>query len=332
MRPGMYVGGRDPHPLLWELVANCVDIVLRGREMQVQVTIHPDGSVTVEDDGPGISLSLEKLMCEGHHTPTADGHAPHVHLTLRGLGVAVVGALSEWVEVRTRRGDKMVCQTFARGEPTSALTEEDEAPTFGTRVRFRPDPEWFGDFRWDPVAITKRLHELACLRPGLKCGFDAAPAAFSEGLDISGLVPRPGWGDPLHDEDCLIDAKDGTTTVRIAIRWYEPTGLDDCGVRSYCNVVETTEGQHLAGFERGVGETILRLTSSRFGRAWKQAYNKVAERMCAVVIVETLDPQYKSPIKNTPSNPALKEAVRGAVLEVLPGWLEARPKVLKGIV
>lgn len=112
-RPGMYIGDPDPHRLLWEVVANCLDLEIGGSPLRIDVELHDDASVSVQDDGPGISLSLEQLMVEGHTTPTADGHAPHVHLTGPGLGLIVVSAMSERVEIRTRRGEVMVRQTFS---------------------------------------------------------------------------------------------------------------------------------------------------------------------------------------------------------------------------
>ena len=217
-RPGMYLGDPDPQKLLWELVANCIDLEIAGRPIRIDVELHDDGSVSVQDDGPGISLSLEQLMVEGHTTPTADGHAPHVHLTAHGLGLIVVSAMSERVEIRTRRGEVMVRQTFSRGVVTSELEQEPQPPRFGTRVQFWPDPEIFGGFRWDVGAIERRLHELVALRSQLACRLVVGPQWFPASLDLTSLLPKLAHGSPLHDSAIRCELTSGHTTAQ----YYSP--------------------------------------------------------------------------------------------------------------
>lgn len=329
-RPGMYLGDPDPQKLLWELVANCIDLEIAGRPLRIDVELHEDGSLSVQDDGPGISLSLEQLMVQGHTTPTADGHAPHVHLTPRGLGLIVVSATSERVEIRTRRGDVMVRQSFSRGVVTSELEQEPEPPRFGTRVQFWPDPEIFGAFRWEPGEIQRRLRELVALRSQLACRLVVGPQWFPASLDLTSLLPKLAYAWPLHDPAFRCELTCEHTTARVALSWY-PSDEWPLPVRSYCNMIETQRGAHLKGFERGVGRVIAAAARERFGTAWRKAYNHVARRIAAVVAVEVLDPQYSSPTKTTPTNPELETIVEAAILTELPGWFEHHPEVLAAL-
>jgi DNA gyrase subunit B len=330
-RPGMFIGDPDPHRLLWELVANCVDIELTGRALNIDVELHADGSASVQDDGPGIALSLEQLMVEGHTTPTADGHAPHVHLTLHGAGVVVVSALSQHVEVRTRQGDVMVRQAFSRGVVVSELEQEPEPPRFGTRIQFWPDPEIFGACRWDLGAIQRRLHELVALRSQLACRLVVAPQSFPASLDVTSFLPTDAGDRALHEHPFHCELTLGHATARIALSWYPRQTWSRKKLRSFCNLIETHGGKHLQGFERGIGRALVTAAPNRFLAASKQAYEHVAACMIAVVAVEILDPHWSSPTKDRPINPELAEVVEAAIMAELPAWFERHPDVLEAL-
>ena len=311
------------------MVANCIDLEIAGRPLSTEIEIHEDGSASIRDDGPGISLSLEQLMTEGHTTPTADGHAPHVHLTMFGHGLVVVSALSERVEVRTRRGETMVRQIFSRGTVVSELELETEPPQFGTRIQFWPDPDIFEAFRWDLGSIQKRLHELVALRAQLSCRLVVGPQAFPARLDVSSLLTLSVQ--PLHEHAICIELTREHTTARVALRWYTHHPWWPTSVRSFCNLKETHEGNHVLGFQRGIGRVVAAAARDRFGNAWRRAYNHVSPSIAAVVAVEILDPQWGTPLKDRPSNPELAQIVEAAIMSELPTWFEQHPDVLAAL-
>lgn len=321
----MYIGGLEPHPLLWEAVANCLDLALGGRPVRVVVSTHADGSASVEDDGPGIALALEPLFVEGHSRPTADGHAPHVHLTVRGVGLAVIGALSERVEVETCDGLARSRQCFGRGKVLTPLEREGSTGGAGTRIRFWPDRALFGRYAWDPTAIRERLHELSALTPGFCSRFEPAAEDFGGDVDLAALIPNRADAQPLHDFPICATATAGEATARIAMRWFRPSPRAQPQLRSFCNLEATERGAHVAAFEVAVGRALARARVEEFGRAYRRAYDAAAPALAAVVAADTISPEWKSPIKDNPTHPDLGEATRRAVEAVLPDWLAAHP-------
>ena len=225
----------------------------------------------------------------------------------------------------------MVRQSFSRGVVTSELEQEPEPPRFGTRIQFWPDPEIFGAFTWDSCAIQRRLQQLVALRSQLACRFVAAPQWFPASLDLTSLLPKITWGSALHGPAMCCGLTREHTTARVALRWYARYSWPQEPVRSFCNMVETHEGKHLQGFERGVGRVIAAAARQRFGSAWRKAYDHVAPYLAAVVAVEILDPKWLSPVKDSPTNPELAEIVEAAIMTELPVWFEHHPQVLAAL-
>lgn len=167
-RPGMYVGDIDDGSgviaMVLEVVANAYDQYLAGRCSSVSLTIAPDGSVTVEDDGPGFPAAggdgvppLDNVLTRLSTTPTVDGHRPHVHLGFGGMGLAVVNALSEQFELISVREGSELRTKYARGELVEPIATTPTKHASGTTIRFRPDPTIFKHLRIPRAEITRTL-------------------------------------------------------------------------------------------------------------------------------------------------------------------------------
>ena len=185
LRPGMYIGStgsRGLHHLVYEVVDNAVDEALAGRNELVEVTIHPDNSVTVRDAGAGIPVevipeqglpALTVVLTKLHAGGKFGGEGYKVSGGLHGVGVSVVNALSEWLVAEVRRGGKVHRQEFCRGEPTGDMRKVGVAPKgdTGTTISFLPDSEIFDETEFDAATLTQRLRETAFLTRGLRIVF-----------------------------------------------------------------------------------------------------------------------------------------------------------------
>lgn len=244
-RPGMYIGdiwdGSGLAQLVWEVVANSLDQHLAGRCRRIDVTLEQDGSVVVEDDGPGIPIIdvegrpfAEVALTRYHATPTFDGHAPHEHVGLRGGGLFPVNALCSRLTLDVFRDGFHHTQRFERGVAVSRLERGAAATRTGTRLSFQPDAEIFADPWLDAGVITARLRELACLLPTLKLTFqDRREHVFFEPRGLFAFLARTRAGaTPLAPPLC-VDQRVGKIRVEAAIEWLPRHGSK---VESYANV------------------------------------------------------------------------------------------------
>src|ERR671936_2743303 len=180
LRPGMYIGStgaRGLHHLVYEVVDNAVDEALAGRNDLVEVTIHPDNSVTVRDAGGGIPVdvmpdqglpALTVVLTKLHAGGKFGGEGYKVSGGLHGVGVSVVNALSEWLVAEVRRNGKVWRQEFARGEPTSDMKAAGKSDETGTTIHFLPDADVFEEIEWSAETLSQRLRETAFLTKGLR--------------------------------------------------------------------------------------------------------------------------------------------------------------------
>ncbi len=322
----MYVGETDAsglHHLVWELVANVLDLVVAGRATTIDVEMHGDGSVSVRDDGPGFSVdpsspvSLEKVFTQVHETPTADGHAPHLHIGRRGVGLAPVCALSARVEVDVLRDGTHHRQSFAMGRATSPLEVVGATSAHGTTVRLWPDRSIFRGWL-SPTALEERLRNLCYLCPGLRARFTRATVELGPYRDLAGLVPGMPGPKVLEWDRSFANGSE-RTSVRVAVRWCEGRYLRDAQVRGFCNLEENRSGgSHIAGFERGVGRALAAIDAEgATGRAWKARYQKVAPGLEAVVAVMLVDPTYDQPTRDRLDTPEATRMVEETVREGL---------------
>ncbi|MCB9742378.1 MAG: hypothetical protein H6741_06195 [Alphaproteobacteria bacterium] len=229
LRPEMYVGSRDAlglTQLLWEPINNALDLQIAGLATELRVTAAPDGAWTVEDDGPGFPMRhpqvegrsvFDQVFLHPHVGPTWDGHTPHVHLSAHGLGLYILCALSERLDVTTHtaRG-RTWRQRFCRGLPTCRPEYGGRSPSRrGTRLHFRPDSEIFEQVQLPVAPIRARLREVSGLLPDLRILLNGEELAVPDGL--LGLL-RERASSPLRAE-AMAEGEHGGVRVRAALGW-----------------------------------------------------------------------------------------------------------------
>jgi DNA gyrase subunit B len=240
LRPGMYIGStgaRGLHHLVYEAVDNAVDEALAGRANAIDVTIHPDNSVTVRDDGSGIPVDpmkdqggvsaltvvLTKLHAGGKFG--GDGAAYKVSGGLHGVGISVVNALSERLTAEVKRDGKLYRQQFARGEPTTELEVAGKATDTGTTISFLPDAEIFEEVDWSYETLSQRLRETAFLTRGLRicltderAGGESIEFHYEGGIrDFVAHVNSPK--DPIHKRIAYFESEGEDGAVEVAMQW-----------------------------------------------------------------------------------------------------------------
>ena len=254
-RPGMYVGGTDAaaiQQMVHEVLSNAIDLALarRCRRIHVDVT---DDVITIADDGPGIPIVdadgapfLDRVLTRQHVTATADGHAPHAHLALTGVGLFAINALSAELSVRVVRDGARHTIAYRRGIPDGPLTTTPSDEPTGTTVRFRPDPEIFRVTRPPRGALGARLDELAFLLPGASLTWSFGPdASYARGL--AHLVAMRGSN--LELPIVHAHGHHGNIGVEVALAW--PISEHDTStpcVESFVNIeASRRHGTHVDG-------------------------------------------------------------------------------------
>lgn len=231
----MWVGDTGPagrQHLLWALVSNSVDQVVAGRASELSVVLHSGGSATVADNGPGIEVEgrvgepgrLEQLFTTVRRSKTPAREFACTFGTIWTVGLGVVSALCQRVEVEVRRGGAGFRQAFSRGVAVTGLESTGAGSQSGTTIRIEPDPEIFDTNDWLVEDVIARLHELSCLLPGLEVNFSQEPVRIGTDAELSALVRRlagrlPGSGTgPV----ALLDRRSEGSTVRVALTWGQP--------------------------------------------------------------------------------------------------------------
>src|SRR5919205_4432911 len=276
-RPGMYIGStglRGLNQLLYEVVDNSVDEALAGRNDRIEVTLHPDHSVTVQDWGSGIPVdvmadqdlpALTVVLTKLHAGGKFGGDGYKVSGGLHGVGVSVVNALSEWLKVEVRRDGKIWRQEFARGEPTSELKKAGPTKETGTTITFLPDLEIFDELEWSSEILVQRLRETAFLTKGLRIvlidereGEERHEFHAEGGIrDFVGYVNAQK--DPVHKHVVYFEgATNGDSTeagqLEVAMQWN--TSYVE-SIFSFANNINTHEGgSHLSGFKAALTRTL----------------------------------------------------------------------------
>ena len=328
LRPGMYIGStgaRGLHQLAFELVDNAVDEALAGRADTISFTIHPDGSVTVSDNGSGIPVDtmadqgqsaltvvLTKLHAGGKFG--GDGTPYKVSGGLHGVGVSVVNALSEWLTVEVHRDGNVYKQSFARGEPTGELEVAGKATDTGTTITFFPDvEEIFEDGDWSYETLSQRLRETAFLTRGLRiiltderAGGESAEFHFEGGIRDF-VMHVNGNKDPIHKQIAYFESEGEQGAVEVAMQWN--SSYQD-SVYTFANNINTHEGgSHLSGFNAALTRTLNRV--ARKLELLKEKEDNlegedVREGLAAVVSVKLTDPQFEGQTKTKLGNPWVK--------------------------
>ena len=348
-RPGMYIGDtseRGLHHLVFEVVDNSIDEALGGHCDRVDVTIHVENSVTVEDNGRGIPVDIhptegisaaEVVLTKLHAGGKFDKGAYRVSGGLHGVGVSVVNALSEYLEVEIKRDGKVYFQRFQRGKPQAPLRETGTTRDRGTKVTFKPDPLIFEvlDFSFD--ILSQRLRELAFLNQGVQITIqDERDHKRHEFLYRGGIVEFVGHlsrtKTPLHSVIYIEGERDGVET-QIALQWNE--GYSE-SIYPFANNINTIEGgTHLVGLKSALTRTInAYATSANLVKRDDEALqgDDCREGLTAVIAVKVPEPQFEGQTKTKLGNSEVKGLVEALVNEKLGAYFEEHPADAKRIV
>jgi DNA gyrase subunit B len=347
-RPGMFIGstsGRGLHHLVYEVVDNSIDEALAGYAKTIDVTIHPDDSITVIDDGRGIPVDVhptekipgvELAMTVLHAGGKFDKSSYKVSGGLHGVGVSVVNALSEQLKVWVKRDGKEHYMDFVRGQTKARLSVIGKAGReTGTKVWFKPDPEIFTELRFDHSTIAGRLRELSFLNKGvtitLRDERESEPAeeVFHARGGLREMVQHLNVNrKPLHPEVVYIETDRDGIGIELALQYND--GYNE-NVFSYVNNINTHEGgTHLTGFKSALTRTINAHAAK--GNFLKKADftlsgDDVREGLTAVLSIKVHEPQFEGQTKTKLGNSEAEGAVKTVVNEFLGAYLEEHPRV-----
>jgi DNA gyrase subunit B len=347
-RPAMYIGDTASyglHHLVFEVVDNSVDEALGGFCQNIRVVLHTDGSCTVADDGRGIPVDIheegksaaEIVLTKLHAGGKFQHSAYKVSGGLHGVGISVVNALSEWLELEIRRDGNVYTQHYDRGKPQSDLTSGEKTTKRGTTIRFKPDPEIFETTEFAFDILANRLRELAFLNKGLKIQIederDEKKLTFVYSGGIRQFVEYINQNKtPIHPKVLYFEGKKGDIEVEVALQYND--GYQE-SVFSFANNINTREGgTHLTGFRAALTRTISAYAqASGFLKTFKGGISgeDVREGLTAVISVRLPEPQFEGQTKAKLGNSDIKGLVESVVNDKLGQSFEEDPTTARKI-
>ncbi|GAB7388489.1 DNA topoisomerase (ATP-hydrolyzing) subunit B [Bacillaceae bacterium] len=350
-RPGMYIGStgsRGLHHLVWEVVDNSIDEALAGYCDRIAVYVHKDNSVTVEDNGRGIPVdphektgrpAVEVVMTILHAGGKFGGEGYKVSGGLHGVGVSVVNALSEWLEVEVKREGKVHRQRYRRGQPEYDLQVIGETAETGTKVTFKPDPEIFTETtEFDFEVLQKRLRELAFLNRGVEITlhderlektvrfkYDGGVVSFVKFLNKNREV--------LHEEPIYCQGEKDGISLEIALQYNDGYTSN---IYSFANNIHTHEGgTHESGFKSALTRIINEYARKQNLLKENDANltgDDVREGLTAIISVKIPNPQFEGQTKTKLGNSEARTVTESLFAESFSLYLEENPSVAKKIV
>lgn len=351
-RPAMYIGSTSVdglHHLVYEVVDNSIDEAMAGYCTDISVIIHSDNSVTVNDNGRGIPVeihkqkkksALEVVMTTLHAGGKFDHKAYKVSGGLHGVGVSVVNALSEWLEVEVRRNGKVYYQKYLKGVPTDDVKTIGEAKKTGTKVTFKPDRKIFETIEFSFNVLATRMRELAFLNKGIKIKIkdERKEEPVEEIYQYTGGIVEfvkdmNKNKNVLNNKPIYITGEKDNIQVEVAIQYND--GYSD-NMFSFVNNIKTIEGgTHLSGFKTALTKAI-----SFFAKKNNLLKNSeldiqgddAREGLCAVVSVRVPDPQFEGQTKAKLGNSEVEGIVNSLVYEKLTAHFEENPTEAKRII
>jgi len=350
-RPAMYIGSTGElglHHLVWEVVDNSVDEAMAGFCDEINVTVHDDNSVTVVDNGRGIPVDMhatekkpaaEVVMTVLHAGGKFDSDTYKVSGGLHGVGVSVVNALSDWLDLEIWRDGEVWEQSYEKGVPTSKLKASGKTRKTGTKITFHADPSIFDKTVYSFDTLSQRLRELAFLNKGLKITLDdernGKKAEFRFTGGIAEFVKHLNRGKTtLHDTPIYMEGKRGQVDIEIALQYNDSYAEN---IFSFANTINTVDGgSHLAGFRSALTRTLNYYASST-GMIKEQKDevsingDDVREGLVAVVSVKLPQPQFEGQTKGK-LNSDIKGLVEQLVNEKLGEYFDKHSSIARKII
>jgi DNA gyrase subunit B len=351
-RPGMYIGSTSEnglHHLVYEVVDNSIDEALAGHCDAIDVAIHADNSITVVDNGrgipvdvhptekmPGVELALTVLHAGGKFDKTSYKVSGGLH----GVGVSVVNALSERLEVVVERDGQRHHMQFVRGKTTKKLSVMGKTRTTGTTIRFKPDPEIFTVLEYNYTTLADRLRQLAFLNKGVRITLKderETPVRTDTFFAKGGLVEFVQWLNrnkkAIHPKPVAFSTTKDDVDVDVALQYEE--GYNE-NTFTFVNNINTHEGgTHLTGFKSALTRTIndiAKKTSALKKEGFTLSGDDIREGLTCVLHVKVREPQFEGQTKTKLGNSEVEGIVKQVVNEHLGTYLEEHPPVARAII
>ncbi|HTX16145.1 MAG TPA: DNA topoisomerase (ATP-hydrolyzing) subunit B [Candidatus Baltobacteraceae bacterium] len=350
-RPAMYIGSTGElglHHLVWEVVDNSVDEAMAGYCDEINVVVHDDNSVTVTDNGRGIPVDMhatekkpaaEVVLTVLHAGGKFDSDTYKVSGGLHGVGVSVVNALSDWLDLEIWRDGEVWEQSYEKGNPTSKLKSSGKTRKTGTKITFHADPSIFSTTTYSFDTLSQRLRELAFLNKGLKITLDdersGKKAEFRFTGGITEFVKHLNRGKGvLHDSPIYMEGKREQVDMEIALQYNDSYAEN---IFAFANTINTVDGgTHLSGFRSALTRTINYYANS-FGMLKEQKDevsingDDVREGLVAVVSVKLPQPQFEGQTKGK-LNSDIKGLVESLVNEKLGEYFDKHSSIARKII
>jgi DNA gyrase subunit B len=348
-RPGMYIGTtsvRGLHHLVYEVVDNAIDEAMAGFCDRIVITLHTDGSASVQDNGRGIPVkpipgakdrrsALEVVLTVLHAGGKFGGGGYAISGGLHGVGVSVVNALAERLDVEVRRDGEIYTMAFARGKVTKKLTKGKAAQKTGTLIRFWPDPEIFTEtVEFKKEILQERLHELSFLNKGCEIQLvddrDGSKEIYKANGGLVDFVKYLGQGKETIARIIPVEYKGDDGEVEIAMQW---TNAYSEAVYSFANTINTHEGgMHEEGFKKSLTNVLNRYARAKGWLKEKEDNligEDVREGLIAIISVKLRDPQFEGQTKTKLGNASMRSLVETTVNAQFAEWLEEHPAEAK---